>query len=579
MRCAVAIVIVTYNSRELLPELFSSLAAHTDWSDVRLLIVDNASSDGTREVLSQLALLHPLLPLELLPQPKNTGFAGGCNVGIARARKLGARYVQLLNPDTVVAPGWLAHVRRVLDARPEVAAAQPLVLLHGEPHRINSAGNAIHFCGFGYCSGYRQTREEAVPSNAVTSVPYASGAALLLRMSALDEVGDFDETLFLYHEDCDLQIRLRLAGYDCVLVPESHIFHKYRADFSPQKYGWLERNRLLVLVKDWPLRELLVAAPALVGVEAAVLLFALRSGFAEQKLWAYRELLRHLPTMLWRRRAVQGLRHHSTFTRHLTGKMSLPGVEHPIISKVANPLLSAYFELCRATILRDADADQKKSSQEPSMDTASDEYAKRLESLSGARWKRFFDVQAPYRRHLQKLRLGFTLDIGCGIGRNLLNLRGQGVGVDHNALSVAMARARGLAAYEPEAFFAQPEHRPERFDSLLFSHIAEHMHFDEAVALLRSYLPFLRPGGQVVVLTPQEAGFRSDPTHVEFFDFARSEALLAAIGVEHVRSYSFPFPRPVGKLFPHNEFVVLGKKPQGDASTVQNDATRRAATA
>lgn len=213
------------------------------------------------------------------------------------------------------------------------------------------------------------------------------------------------------------------------------------------------------------------------------------------------------------------------------------------------------------------------------MDTASDEYARRLQSLSGARWKRFFDVQAPYRRHLQRLRLGFTLDIGCGIGRNLSHLNGHGVGVDHNPKSVAMARSRGLAVYEPEAFFAQPEHRPERFDSLLFSHVAEHMHFDEAVRLLRSYLPFLRPGGQVVVLTPQEAGFRSDPTHVEYFDFARSEALLAAIGVQHLRSYSFPFPRPVGKLFPHNEFVVLGKKPQGAARAGEDAANRDAATA
>lgn len=572
MRCEVAIVIVTYNSRELLADLFESLVAHTDFRDVRLLIVDNASSDGTRDELSRLALSHPALPLEILPQSQNTGFAGGCNVGIGRARALGARYVQLLNPDTVVAPNWLSGVRRVLDTRPEVAAAQPLVLLHNEPDRVNSAGNAIHFCGFGYCSGYRQTREEAVPSNAVISVPYASGAALLLRMSALDEIGDFDETLFLYHEDCDLQIRLRLAGYDCVLQPESYIFHKYRADFSPQKYGWLERNRLLVLIKDWPLRELLVAAPALIGVEAAVLLFALRSGFARQKWWAYRELVRHLPTMLSRRRTVQALRHNSTFTHHLTGKMALPDVDSPIISRVANPILSAYFELCRATILRDTDA-----TLEHSMDTASDEYAKRLESLSGARWKRFFDVQAPYRRHLQRLQLGFTLDIGCGIGRNLSHLNGNGVGVDHNAQSVAMARSRGLAAYEPDAFLALPEQRPERFDSLLLSHVAEHMRFDEAVALLRSYLPFLRPGGQVVVLTPQEAGFRSDPTHVEFFDFARSEALLAAIGVEHVRSYSFPFPRPIGKLFPHNEFVVLGRKP--GAAAVQNVPNRDAATA
>jgi len=76
-------------------------------------------------------------------------------------------------------------------------------------------------------------------------------------------------------------------------------------------------------------------------------------------------------------------------------------------------------------------------------DTRDAEYTRRLSSLEGAAWKRWLNVQAPYRWNLRRLQLGFTLDIGCGIGRNLVNLGGHGVGVDHNERSVELARERG----------------------------------------------------------------------------------------------------------------------------------------
>ncbi len=89
------------------------------------------------------------------------------------------------------------------------------------------------------------------------------------------------------------------------------------------------------------------------------------------------------------------------------------------------------------------------------------DYSKRLQRLELARWKRVLDVQRPYRKNLQRLRLGFTLDVGCGIGRNLLHLAGNGVGVDHNADSISVARTRGLEAYLPEEFKQSPHAKAE----------------------------------------------------------------------------------------------------------------------
>lgn len=194
-------------------------------------------------------------------------------------------------------------------------------------------------------------------------------------------------------------------------------------------------------------------------------------------------------------------------------------------------------------------------------DTKDDAYTRRLEQLSDVGWKRFFDVQAPYRWNIRRLELGFTLDIGCGIGRNLLHLGGQGVGVDHNPESVAQAKARGCVAYTPDEFAASEFAQPGRFDSLLLAHVVEHMSAVEASMLISKQLEFIRPGGRVVLIAPQEAGYRSDPTHVEFMDFESLESILADAGAEPERSYSFPFPRIVGRVFVHNEFVAIGCKP------------------
>jgi SAM-dependent methyltransferase len=197
--------------------------------------------------------------------------------------------------------------------------------------------------------------------------------------------------------------------------------------------------------------------------------------------------------------------------------------------------------------------------------TSTREYSDRLERLETAAWKRWLDVQRPYRWHLRSLRLGFTLDLGCGRGRNLVNLGGPsaGVGVDHNADAISAARVRGLEAYLPDGFKTSPHARAGRFDSMLVSHVVEHMEPPEAAALVGAYLPYVRDGGQVVLITPQEAGYRSDETHVSFTDLDALQELAHKLGLEVVRRYSFPLPRPLGRVFVHNEFVMRARVRRG----------------
>lgn len=310
-----------------------------------MIVVDNASSDRTVEELERARAQFD--DMYILPQSENTGFAKGNNIGFHKARELGVQYALLLNQDMEVTPQWLSPLFSVMETRPDVAAAQPLIVLHGEPDRVNSAGNALHFCGFGYCGSYRASLPQPHDSG-IRSVAFASGAALMLRMSALSRTGDFDERLFMYHEDADLQIRLRQLGYDCVVVPTSVVSHKYTPGFSTRKYALLDRNRWLVLLKDWPRSRLLLSAPALAGIEVAVWVFAAEQGWWKEKWGNYMEVLRTLPEIVRTRGEVQRQRvSGSSDALHLTGVIQFEGFDHPLITAVANPVLSAYWAVVR----------------------------------------------------------------------------------------------------------------------------------------------------------------------------------------------------------------------------------------
>ncbi|QNE37343.1 class I SAM-dependent methyltransferase [Leifsonia shinshuensis] len=191
--------------------------------------------------------------------------------------------------------------------------------------------------------------------------------------------------------------------------------------------------------------------------------------------------------------------------------------------------------------------------------TAGAEYAARLRRLDQSRWRRVLNVQAPYRWNIRRLQLGRVLDVGCGLGRNLAHLGNDSVGVDHNAESIAIARERGLTAFTSAEFLSSGFAVHGAFDSLLFAHVIEHVSREYAVGLVREYLPYLKPGGTVCFITPQERGYASDTTHVTFTDFTDLDRLSRATGLVPVRHYSFPLPRAAGKAFLYNEFVFLAR--------------------
>jgi GT2 family glycosyltransferase len=293
---AIAVVIVTHQSVDALPATLGALGPQLREGD-EVVVVDNASTDGSP------ALARDLLPAAtVIETGVNLGFAGGCNAGV---RASSAPLVLLLNPDCEAQPGCLDALRACADERPGWGAWQALVALPGG-ETVNTAGNVVHYLGFGWSGGLDRPVGEV--AGGPEEVGFVSGAAMVVRRAAWEAAGGFDERYFMYGEDLDLSLRLRLAGWALGVVPAARVEHDYTFTKGDYKWYFLERNRWWTLLGAFPSRLLALLAPALLAFELVLLLAAWRGGWLGAKLRSQRDVLRALPEIRARRREVQATR-------------------------------------------------------------------------------------------------------------------------------------------------------------------------------------------------------------------------------------------------------------------------------
>lgn len=244
---AISVVVVTWNGLHLLRPCIESLRAQT--ADFELVIVDNGSQDGTA------AWVRAEVPSALLVTlPRNIGFAGGNNAGMRAAH--GDRLI-LINNDMLAPPAFVETLARPLDSAPDIGAVAGVMTFAHRQDIIASAGIAPASDG---------VHRDALALRPASDLPSteqeifgASGGAVCLRRSALEDVGLFEERFFAYLEDADLAWRLRLRGWRTLLAPAARIAHIYSAtsgQASPFKQRLLALNRWRVLLRCVPGRLL-----------------------------------------------------------------------------------------------------------------------------------------------------------------------------------------------------------------------------------------------------------------------------------------------------------------------------------
>jgi GT2 family glycosyltransferase len=342
----VVAVVVTYNGSQYIRSCLQSLLAGPEPAP-KIVVVDNASTDGTVELLrDEFPQLH------VIAHNDNAGYGGGSNIA---AELVHARYMAFVNQDVVSTPGWIQRLVDELEQDQSAAMATPMVLIRDDPQRVNACGNVPHYTGITVCRGYRQLANEFREIEDISAV---SGAAFVIRKEVFEELGRFDSDFFLYLEDTDLSLRALLAGYRCILVPDATVLHDFEPRFAPEKIAFLERNRLLMLLKMYRWRTMLALAPALLLTELMVLAFsALRGGRCTRaKLGAYGWVIARLPAILRSRRRTQMTRRVSdgALLRRLSADLDLIELESPIarwaLPRVINPIFRSWYRVSQVMV-------------------------------------------------------------------------------------------------------------------------------------------------------------------------------------------------------------------------------------
>lgn len=242
----VGLVVVTYNSAAVLPGLLESVAAGCAGVSTRLVVADNASADGTRDVVRRLAP-----DAELVALPRNAGYAAGLNAGFRALGPAGA--VLVLNPDVRLHPGAVGRLRAALG--PGVGIAVPRLVgpagvvartLRREPTVLRALGEAV--LG-GDRAGRHPALGEVVTDPAAYAAPasadWATGAAMLVDRRCWEALGGWDESYFLYSEETDFALRAQDRGFALRYVPDAVAEHLGgEAGTDPRLHALLTRNRV-----------------------------------------------------------------------------------------------------------------------------------------------------------------------------------------------------------------------------------------------------------------------------------------------------------------------------------------------
>lgn len=244
----VSIITVNYDQPEVTCALIESLQ-HISYPSIEIIVVDNGSP--TKDP-SKIPLNFP--QVIFIKSELNLGFAGGNNLGIREAK---GKYLLLINNDTEVEPGFLEPLVKKLEENPEIGVVSPKIRYFYHPDTIQYAGfTSINpFTIRNFSIGFNETDKGQYDQDAITH--YAFGAAMMLPIHVVKEVGLMADIFFLYYEELDWIQRIKDAGYKVWYIHNSIVYHKdsiSTGSMSPLKIYYLSRNRMLYLrrnIRGW----------------------------------------------------------------------------------------------------------------------------------------------------------------------------------------------------------------------------------------------------------------------------------------------------------------------------------------
>lgn len=346
MNDKVAIILVNYKdyAEKYLADCLSGIRQQNYAGEKKIYIVDNASSDYSYNFLLNYA------PEAIIIRNKdNAGFAKGNNDAIKIAINDGCKYIVLFNMDTVIDFRAVSELVLLSQTDELIGAVQSRIMLFDNKNLVNSLGNNTHFLGFGFCDSYRAEYDKIQVRDG-KKIFYPSGAGVLFKSEVLQKVGLFDEKYFMYNEDQDLGWRIWLYGYKCVLSTKSIVYHKYEFSKSISKYYFMDRNRIITILKNYNVISLLLLFPIFFIMEIGLLFFSIFNGWFIKKIKVYLYFLNpRIWVYIYRQRIIiQRERKVKDFelAEMISGKIWYQEVDS-IFLRIGNFFLNIYYYFFR----------------------------------------------------------------------------------------------------------------------------------------------------------------------------------------------------------------------------------------
>jgi len=313
----VSVIVINYNGRDVVIDCLRALGGQS-FKDSEILIIDNASSDGSLDEIERFLEGSPLgSPVKLIPLNMNMGFAGGNLEGL---KNTNGEYIALLNNDTEPDKEWLGELVKAMDKNSEIGICGSKMIVYGTDI-IDSAGDGVSAALRGFKRG---EGENYLLHNQKGYVFGACAGAALYRRKMIDEIGFLDEDFFLIHEDTDLNFRAQLNGWKVLYVPTAVVYHKVRSSIGPMSdtaVYYTLRNNELVRIKNVPLGVFIRCLPEfLIGMLTEFVYFAIKHRRLRLYFKAKLDALRMLPKMLKKREAI--LRNRKVTNRYLLSMMT-----------------------------------------------------------------------------------------------------------------------------------------------------------------------------------------------------------------------------------------------------------------
>ena len=302
----VSIVIINYNGCRYLKECLVSIKEKVK-IDYEIIVIDNHSSDGSADLLKKDFSWVKLIVLD-----RNYGHSYACNVAFREAEK---DYVLLMDSDTVVTEKWLEPLIRKMEEDPGRGICISRAIFYPEKKMIHSDGGWAHYVGSMVLkNGFSELKSAGGCSEEIGA---AGTTSMLVDKAKALEIGGFDDDFFVYLNDFEFSLRMRLAGYKCHSVPESIIYHKggnpavsYRGEgrYPRLRAFYIFRNRWYLIFKLYSLKTILLCLPALLAYECSIFVMALMKGLVLTYFKALFSFFAMLPEILEKRSHIKKIR-------------------------------------------------------------------------------------------------------------------------------------------------------------------------------------------------------------------------------------------------------------------------------